>query len=194
MLSPQILTPFTSPQLLTHLFSYFDLSNLYRAGLVSRLWQGSFKDPVIWRKLINQHFPYLPEKSVEAYQKDPKALFLAELKHIDAWISAETNLEDILALKKHLLTALRGEVEKIDQLSISSTAKEFLYTYAAANRHQAALDSLNTDRRIAALTIKAKNGYVPATRMITNSTNYCMMIEASAKGDVDTLQKLHRLS
>ncbi len=195
ILSPTVILP---RDLLILLFSYFNLRDLFNVGLVSRLWQRIFNDSVVWRYLVDQHFPYLSQKNGTQYQEDPKRLFLKELKLIDDYISREVYFADISIVKSYLLTALRGEVEKIEQSPISIDAKMALYQFSAANGYQAVLDKLNTNISIKALIIASKNSHMPAIKMLTKAGSwlwanaFSKLIEAAANGHVDALQDLYR--
>ncbi len=187
-----------SRDLLLLLFSYLNWHDLPKAGVVSRLWQGIFNDPIVWKRLINEHFPYLSQKNQAQYQSSPKALFIQELKHIDTYINKEV-LAHADQVKRNLLIALRGEVRKIEQLPITDLVKKKLYVFALANGHSIGLKESDIMIRTEALTIAAKNSYSPAVQKIVGlwgndltawATTNSKLIGASANGRVDELQVL----
>ncbi len=71
------------------IFSHLEPQVLLNAELVSKLWQAVSNRPVLWRNLINQYFPFLKEQTVQQYNSDPKALFVAHYQKIVRTLDSE---------------------------------------------------------------------------------------------------------
>ena len=196
-------------ELLAHIFSYLSPQDLSNVELVNKLWAEIAAKPYLWQNLIKEYLPFLEQAFPTEYIHSPQVLFQREYQifikqfNADAYgkilLQAYTNNSErpqTPPLDAFVLSALRGEFEKIEASELPDAIKNKLFILATANGHIERLPKLSENEKIEAFCETFRFGNLSALKLLfphitlNADIKRAAMLQATCDGQLETVRYL----
>lgn len=167
-----------------------DIFSILKAIQDSKDFDASVYEPIVWKSLILQYFPYIKEEKIKSYAEDAlPILFIGEYNKIKKKFSAIAFL-----LIPYIFDFLEGNVEKVKKLP---DAIDFGYPFAILNGHFNLLIEASNSAKIVAFNMAAEVGYTKVIDRLleeplslTPWSKKLILFSAVAEGNPENFKKI----